>query len=69
MDGTEEHHLVKMDRLRRPKAACFSSYLDYRPKTNAALSWYTKVWPHTGGIGQGKEAKNLNVIDVLPIQE
>jgi hypothetical protein len=30
---------VKLARLRRPKIACFSSYVDYRPKTSAvALS-------------------------------
>jgi hypothetical protein len=34
MDGTGEHPLA---RLRRPKIACPSSYVDYRPKTNAVI--------------------------------
>jgi hypothetical protein len=45
---------------------------DYRPKTNAAILWvrdHTKEMLCTGGIGQGKETKNLNVADVLMVQE
>jgi hypothetical protein len=30
---------------------------------------HTKRSSFTGGIGQGKETKNLNVVDVLCIQE
>jgi hypothetical protein len=47
-------------------------YVDYRPKTNAIILWdigHTKERPCIGGIGQGKETKNLNVIDVLTVQE
>jgi hypothetical protein len=63
---------VKLARLRRPKAACSPSFVDCRPKTNAAILWDTG---HTegrlckGGIGQEKEMKNLNEFDVLTVQE
>jgi hypothetical protein len=63
---------VKLIRLLRPKAACSLSYANYRPKTNAALLWdvaHTKGRMHTGGIGQGKETKNFNVVDMLSVQE
>jgi hypothetical protein len=59
---------VKLVRCRRPKAACSLSYVDYRPNTNAAILWdadYTKYRAHSGGTEQGKEIKNLNVVDVL----
>jgi hypothetical protein len=36
MVGTGEHNLSKF-RLRRPKAACSLSYVEYRPKTNTAI--------------------------------
>jgi hypothetical protein len=36
-DGTGEHHLVKLSRFRKPKAACFLSYVEYRPNTNVAI--------------------------------
>jgi hypothetical protein len=42
--------------------------VDHRPKTNAAIllgKGYTKGILHKGGIGQGKEIKNLNVVDVI----
>jgi hypothetical protein len=28
---------VKLAKLRRPKIACFLSYVDYRPKTNTVI--------------------------------
>jgi hypothetical protein len=28
---------MKLARCRRPKLACFPSYIDYRPKTNAVI--------------------------------
>jgi sulfite reductase alpha subunit-like flavoprotein len=71
MGGTGEHHL-KLVRLRKPKATCSPSYVDHRLKTNAAILWnmvHTKGRPHIGGIGQGKETKNLNVVDVLMVQK
>jgi hypothetical protein len=40
--------------------------------TNAAILWdagHTKGRSHMGGIEQGKETKNLNVVDVLSVQE
>jgi hypothetical protein len=63
---------VKLVRLRRPKASCSSSYADYRPNTNAVILWnmgHTKGRPCIGGIGQGKESKKLNVVDVFMVQE
>jgi hypothetical protein len=53
---------VTLVRLRRPKAACSSSYADYRRKTNAAILWdmgHTKGRLCMGEIGQGKGTKNL----------
>jgi hypothetical protein len=41
-------------------------------KTNAEILWHaghTKGRLHTEGIGQGKETKNLNVVDMLTIQK
>jgi hypothetical protein len=48
------------------------SYVDCRPKTNAVILWdigHTKGRLWKGGIGQGKETKNLNEVDVLTAQE
>jgi hypothetical protein len=59
-------------RFRRPKITCSPSYADYRPKTNATIVWdmgHTKVRLCRGVIGQGKETKILNVVDVLTVQE
>jgi hypothetical protein len=36
MDGIGEHHL-KLARIRRPKAACFLSYMEYRSNTNSNI--------------------------------
>jgi hypothetical protein len=63
---------VKLARIKRPKGTCSPSYADYRPKTNAAILWnmgHTKGRLCKGGIGQGKETENLNVVDVLIVQE
>jgi hypothetical protein len=63
---------TKLARLRRPKVACSPSYADYRPKTNAVILWdmgHPKGRPYMGGTGQGKETKNLNVVDVLTVEE
>jgi hypothetical protein len=57
---------VKFVRLRRPKIAHSPSYMDYRSKTSAAVVLDTShpTWgPSMGGIGQGKETKNLNMTD------
>jgi hypothetical protein len=56
---------VKLDRLRRPKAACSPSYADCRPKINIAILWdtgHTKWRMCKGRKGQGKETKNSNVL-------
>jgi hypothetical protein len=63
---------MKLASLRRPKATCSPSYADCRPKTNAAILWdvsHTEGRSCKGGIGEGKETKNLNVADVLSVQE
>jgi hypothetical protein len=63
---------VKLVRLKRTKAAYSPSYADCRPRTNAVILWdigHTKERLCTGGIGQGKETKNLNEVDVLPVQQ
>jgi hypothetical protein len=68
----QENIILSEVRLRRPKVSCSPSYADYRPKTNAAILWDTGDTmgrPHMGGIGQGKETKNLNVVDVLTVRE
>jgi hypothetical protein len=41
--------------------------VDFRPKINTAILW--DVSDTRGGIGQGKETKNVNVVDVASIQE
>jgi hypothetical protein len=59
---------VKIGRLRRPKAAYSPSSADFRPKTNAAILWdrgHTKGMLCNRGIGQGKETRSLNEVDVL----
>jgi hypothetical protein len=63
---------VKLARLRRSKATCSPSYADCRPKTNAAILWnmgHTNRRLCKGGIGQGKETKNLTEVDILNVLE
>jgi hypothetical protein len=63
---------VKLARFRRPETAFSPSHADYRPTTNAAISWdrgHTKGWSLMGGIRQGKETKNLNMVGELTVQE
>jgi hypothetical protein len=60
---------VKIVRLGKPEVACFPSYADYRPKTNTKTLWDNKRRPHMRRIKQGKETKNLNVVDVFTVQE
>jgi hypothetical protein len=63
---------VKLARLRRPKATRSPSFVNCRPKTNSTILWdtgHTKGRLGDGGIGQEKETKNLNEIDVLIVQE
>jgi hypothetical protein len=45
-----------------PKVSCSPSYTDLRPKINVAILWdmdHNKGRPHTGGISQEQETKNL----------
>jgi hypothetical protein len=58
--------------LRKSKITYSPTYLDYRPrpKTNAAIlldMGHTKRRVYIGGTDQGKETKNLNVVDVLTV--
>jgi hypothetical protein len=58
---------VKLARLRKPKATCSPSYVDCSPKTNATIlcnMGHTKKKPFNGRIGQGKETKTLNEVDL-----
>jgi hypothetical protein len=64
--------LSEVSRSRKPKASCSPSDADYRPKANAAILWdmgHTQGRPCMGGIGHGKETKNLNMVDMLMVQE
>jgi hypothetical protein len=66
----ENINLSEAIQAQKNKSHMFPSYVDYRPKTNAEILWdmhHTKGRTHMGDIGQGKETKNLNVIDVLTI--
>jgi hypothetical protein len=63
---------VKLVKLIGTKVSYSSSCADYRPKMNATIVWdagHAKLRLGMGGIGQGKETKNLNVVDVLTLQE
>jgi hypothetical protein len=64
--------LSEVSQAQKAKASSSPSYEDYRPKTNAAVLWdtgHTKVRTRMGGIVQGKETKNLNVVDVSTVEE
>jgi hypothetical protein len=59
---------VKLARLRRPKIICSPSHADYISKTNAVMlldMGHKLREDRSGGIGEGKETKNLKVVDVL----
>jgi hypothetical protein len=58
-------------RLRRPKAARFPSYVEYRTKTNVPIIrkiGHAKGRSHTGEGGYKRKVKE-NVFDILWIQE
>jgi hypothetical protein len=62
--------LSEVTRLRKPKISCSPSYMGYNPKRNAAILLHTghiKGRLHKGGIGQGKETKNLNMVDAFTL--
>jgi hypothetical protein len=63
---------MKLARFRRLKATCSPSYADYRPKANTLVLLdmdHTKGRPCAGRLGKGKEAKNLNEVNGLTVQE
>jgi hypothetical protein len=65
-----ENIILSKVRHRRPKMTCSPSYGDYRLKTNAVILWDmgpTKGRSCKGRIEQGKETKNLNVVDVFTV--
>jgi hypothetical protein len=45
MDETGEY--AKLARLRKPKAMCFSSYVEYRPNTNTSNIIHTEKYMHS----------------------
>jgi hypothetical protein len=64
--------ISEVSQAQKTKSHMLPSYADYRSKTNAVMflgMGHTKGRPHTGGIGQGKETRNLNVVDVHTVQE
>jgi hypothetical protein len=69
MDRTSSE--VKLARFRKPKAACFLSYVDYRLNTNTSNT--IKIGLQQGEVtyegGRVKEVKKVNMVDVLYIQE
>jgi hypothetical protein len=67
----ELENILSEVRLRRPKITCSPSCADYRPETNAVilLDMDTKGRLLPGGIGEEKETKNLNVVDVFTVEE
>jgi hypothetical protein len=54
--------LSEVSHAQRPKITCSPSYVDYRLT-------HTKGRACMQGMGQGKETKNLNVVDVLTVEE
>jgi hypothetical protein len=54
---------VKLPRLRKRKVTCPPSYVDYRPKTNAAIlldMGHSKGKLHTGRIPAGEGNQKLD---------
>jgi hypothetical protein len=50
INGWNWEHRLKW----KPKAACFPSYMEYRPNTNTAILWktgHTKTRSHIRGVG------------------
>jgi hypothetical protein len=64
--------LSENNQAQKAKSHLFSLICGHSPKTNVAILWdegHTKGRSLTGGIGQEKETKNLNVTDVFSVQE
>jgi hypothetical protein len=55
--------LMKLARLRKLKAACFLSYVEYRPNMNTS----SILKNERGRVKEG--SSEVSAIDVLPIQE
>jgi hypothetical protein len=64
---------VKLARLRRPKITCSPSYANIDLNLMQKFYWTWDTYPKErtcmGGIGKGKEIKNLNVVDVLTVED
>jgi hypothetical protein len=63
---------VKLVGSEGQKLHVLHAYVDDRSKINAAIlldMGHTQGRPHMRRIGQGKETKNLKVVDVLTVQE
>jgi hypothetical protein len=56
--------------FRRPKGACFLSYVEYTPNTNTTILCKTRHAKKRSHI-RGNKRRNLrmNMVDVLSIQE
>jgi hypothetical protein len=56
---------VQLARFRKPKAACFLSYVEYRPNTNTSNIMknrsYNRSYTRVGG--QRKEVKKVNMVE------
>jgi hypothetical protein len=55
-----ENIIISELRLRRSKAICSLSYVDFRPKTNAAILWdagHTKGGSTWEGYGKGRKPR------------
>jgi hypothetical protein len=64
--------LVKLVRFRKPVAACFFSYVDYRPNINTSNNMkkgHTKGRSLMRGGGEKKEVKNVSMVVILSLQE
>jgi hypothetical protein len=72
MDGTGNIILSKISQDQKAMNLMFSLIWGYSHKRNAATLLdivHSKGWLWTEGIGQGKETKHLNVVDVLTVEE
>jgi hypothetical protein len=58
-------------RLRRPKIACFPSYVDYRSKNKCSniIGHGSHTKRRMCMEGKCKETENLNVVDMLIVQK
>jgi hypothetical protein len=68
MYGTRNIILNEVNEAQKARSCMFSLISD--PPQNAAILWeksHAKGRLRTGKIGQGKEIRNLNVLDVLMV--